>query len=167
MKKTISLNEFHMPRWNELPDLDLYLEQIVNFINTTLAPLQLDYDDNTSNTILTKTMINNYVKNNLIQPPVKKLYSKIQIAKLFVICLLKQVYSMQEIDKLTKIALNGSSIPEMYNNFCNLFEEALIKAHSKENFIDKINDSEKIYLVKAALLPCAYKMYMKYTLKNL
>ena len=49
------------------------------------------------NYLLTKTMINNYVKNNLIEAPIKKQYSKIQIAKLFVICVLKQVYSMQDI----------------------------------------------------------------------
>ena len=97
------LNDIHMPRWNELPNVDLYLDQVVTFINSSLNSFILSNVSNSSKTenqVLTKTMINNYVKNKLIEPPKKKKYSKVQLAKLFVICILKQVYSMNDIKDL-------------------------------------------------------------------
>ena len=114
-----SIEFFHIPRWNELPSVDLYLDQVVNLINSCLSPyifFNNDYKKGET-TLLTKTMINNYVKNNLIEPPIKKQYSKIQIAKLFVICVLKQVYSMQDIKNLINIALKDSSLENAYDKF--------------------------------------------------
>ena len=76
-----SLNEFHIPRWNELPNVALYLDQVVTLINSCLSPI-LSYNiDKKENPILTKTMINNYVKNNLIEAPDKKKYGKNAIIK--------------------------------------------------------------------------------------
>ena len=88
-KKEISISNFHIPRWSELPNVDLYLEQVVGFINSSLSPYILMNTDKEDNQLLTKTMINNYVKNSLIEAPNKKLYSKKQLAKLFAICVLK------------------------------------------------------------------------------
>ena len=70
-KKDLSIDKFHLPRWNELPNIDLYLDQVVNLINSTLSPyIFLNNDEKKENIqVLTKTMINNYVKNNLIEAP--------------------------------------------------------------------------------------------------
>lgn len=160
-KSNISIDEFHIPRWNELPNVDLYLDQIVNLINSSLSPYIFFNGDYKENQILTKTMINNYVKNNLIEAPVKKLYSKTQVAKLFVICVLKQVYSMQDIDSLIKITLVDSTIQETYDNFCNLFEEALMCTYNKKDFIDKNSSNDNLYLLKSVLLSCSYKIYVQ------
>ena len=138
MNKTdISIDKLHIPRWNELPNVDLYLDQVVNLINSTFSSyISLDNDvKKQENQILTKTMINNYVKNGLIDAPTRKLYSKIQLAKLFVICILKQVYSMHEIRILIKMALKYGTDEETYNNFCDLFEEALYCTYNKIDFI--------------------------------
>ena len=104
-------------------------------------------------------MINNYVKNNLIEAPEKKLYSKIQLAKLFVICILKQVYSMQDIKTLISIALENTSAEEKYNSFCDLFEECLRCTFNKEDFVDKSTDNS--HLIRAVLLSCSYKIYVQ------
>ena len=48
----------HLPRWNELPEIDLYLDQVVNYLEKYLGILSSNDDDK----IITKTMINNYVK---------------------------------------------------------------------------------------------------------
>ena len=160
-KELISLEKVHIPKWNELPNVDLYLDQIVTFINSSLSEfLFLNTSDNKKeNQLLTKTMINNYVKNNLIEAPVKKKYSKVQCAKIFVICILKQVYSMNDIGKLIDIALKHSDIEKAYNSFCMQFEEALICAYKKQDFNveEAINDNK--YLLKAVLLSCSYKIY--------
>lgn len=158
----VKIEEFHIPRWNELPNVDLYLDQVVTLINSTLSPYIYINDDykKENNQLLTKTMINNYVKNNLIEAPLKKLYSKIQLAKLFVICVLKQVYSMQDIQILINLALNHSSAEISYDRFCDLFEEALRCTFKREDFIDKSN-SEDLYLLKSVLLSCSYKIYVE------
>ena len=160
-KKEISINDFHLPRWNELPNVDLYLDQVVNFINSTLSPyIFLNNDKKKENIqVLTKTMINNYVKNNLIEAPEKKLYSKIQLAKLFVICILKQVYSMQDISILISIALENTTAQEKYDSFCYLFEECLRCTFNQKEFVD--NNSENSNLLRYVLLSCSYKIYVQ------
>lgn len=160
--KENTVAQFHIPRWNELPDIELYLEQIVKLINSCLSPyIFFNSNKKEENELLTKTMINNYVKNGLIEAPVKKQYSKSQLAKLFVICVLKQVYSMQDIKNLINIALDYSDIKIAYNNFCKLFEEAMICTYTRKDFIDKHSSSDNLYLLKSVLLSCSYKIYVQ------
>lgn len=158
--KVLTLEEFHMPRWKELPNVDLYLDQVVTLINTSLKIFLPDISsEKAENQILTKTMINNYVKNNLIEAPNKKKYSKIQLAKLFSICILKQVYSMNDIANLILIALKNNKEDVVYDSFCDLFEEALRCTFEKKDFkyIDEQDDNK--YLLKSVLLSCTYKIY--------
>ena len=157
------LNDIHMPRWNELPNVDLYLDQVVTFINSSLNSFILSNVSNSSKTenqVLTKTMINNYVKNKLIEPPKKKKYSKVQLAKLFVICILKQVYSMNDIKDLINIALQHSDIKIAYNSFCDQFEEALLCTYKRKDYIDNYSkDDTNKYLLKSLLLSCCSTIY--------
>lgn len=158
----ILIDKFHIPRWNELPNIDLYLDQVVSLINSCLSPYIFNGDyTKDENTLLTKTMINNYVKNNLIEAPIKKQYSKIQLSKLFVICVLKQVYSMQDIKTLINIALSDSTLELAYDKFCKLFEEALLCTYKRKDFIDKNSSSDNLYLLKSVLLSCSYKIYVE------
>lgn len=163
-KELISLDKVHIPRWNELPNVDLYLDQVVTFINSSLSeflPCNGENEEKKENQILTKTMINNYVKNHLIDAPIKKKYSKIQCAKIFAICILKQVYSMNEIYSLIEIALEHTEINYAYDRFCSLFEEALKCAYNKEDFVDADSGDGNKYLLKSVLLSCSYKIYVQ------
>lgn len=162
-KQTISIEKIHIPRWEELPNVDLYMDQILTFINSSLSECIKygDDEENEKNQILTKTMINNYVKNNILEPPVKKKYSKTQCAKLFVICILKQVFSMNEISSLINIALESTDIVHAYNSFCTLFEEAVISIFEKKEFSKVDTSNENRYLLKAVLLSCSYKIYVQ------
>ena len=165
-----SLENLHIPTWNELPNIDLYLDQVVTLVNTDLSPYIFFNNDNNkdNNLVLSKTMINNYVKNNLIDAPIKKKYGKVQLAKLFVICVLKQVYSMNDIKSLITVALEGSDIAFAYNQFCRQFKKALNCTINREDFIDidsASNDNK--YLLKSVLLSCSYKIYTNNVLNNL
>lgn len=166
----LDIKQLHIPRWNELPNIELYLDQVVTLINSTLSSYIFFNSINEKkgeSVLLSKTMINNYVKYNLIEAPIKKKYSKIQIAKVFVICVLKQVFSMDEINKLINIALKESDIITSYDSFCEQFEKALNCTFTKEDFIDTYssNNSNK-YLLKSVLLSCSYKIYISYTLSK-
>lgn len=162
-KQSISIENVHIPRWNELPNVDLYMDQILTFINSSLSECikNGENEEKEKNQILTKTMINNYVKNNILEAPVKKKYSKTQCAKLFVICVLKQVFSMNEISSLINIALESTDISHAYNSFCSLFEEAIKSTFEKKEFSKVDTSNEKRYLLKSVLLACSYKIYVQ------
>jgi hypothetical protein len=110
-----------LPRWHDLPDIELYMDQVINLLVRYLTPILPEQDQ----PLLTKSMVNNYVKLEMIPPPVKKKYSRVHLAYLIAITLLKQVLTIPEIK--TGIVYQGrvSGIHEAYNLFCLSLEEAL------------------------------------------
>ena len=83
---------FHLPRWNELPDIGLYMDQVITLINKYIERLSPCGDGT-----LTPSMINNYVKLGIIPCPVKKKYSRVQLSRLIMICVMKPVLPIQSI----------------------------------------------------------------------
>lgn len=84
--------------WEQMPDIYLYMDQVI----TCLQGMLKFYDIDEKNPLITNSMINNYVKNGVVERPVKKKYSRSHLSRLYMICLLKQVLSMQEIDRLLR-----------------------------------------------------------------
>lgn len=87
-----SLREFHIPRWNELPEIDLYADQVVIYIEKYLMNLF-----GKENKFITASMIHNYAKLKLMPKPNKKRYSRMHVAYLLTITILKQVLAISEI----------------------------------------------------------------------
>ena len=79
-----------------LPNIDLYMDQVTTFMNTQLASTKRHEEDK----ILTKTMINNYAKNDLIPPPFKKKYTKDHVLLLIFIYYYKGILSISDIQVL-------------------------------------------------------------------
>ena len=82
----------------DIPDLDLYMDQIMTLFETHLANHKKNEDDK----LLTKTMINNYAKNDLLPPPLKKKYSKEHLLVLVFIYYFKSILSITDIQALLK-----------------------------------------------------------------
>lgn len=80
----------------DTPDLDLYMDQVITFFENHLAHTKRRPEDK----LLTKTMINNYTKNKLMMPAVKKKYTKDHLLLLALIYELKQVTSLEDIKTL-------------------------------------------------------------------
>ena len=162
---------FHIPRWNDLPDLDLYLDQVVtfidkylnNYIKTDNEAKNNDDKDSKVTTCVTKTMINNYVKQNIMEPPIKKKYNKKHISYLFVICILKQVYSISDIDKLIKLTLKKFPIENAYDTFCQALEDSIKNTFSGELNFDNKDFSQERYLLLNAVQTFASKLYVEKT----
>lgn len=95
---------FHMPAYSEIPNVGLYLEQTLKYINDTFAGFK--------SIELTKSMISNYVKLGYLRRPVRKQYDREQIASLLFIALSKQVLSMENIGKLLRILSRQDSRSE-------------------------------------------------------
>ena len=80
----------------DIPNIDLYMDQVTTFMDARLASCKRSDDDK----ILTKTMINNYTKNNLLPPPEKKKYSKEHLLLLIYIYYYKSILSIGDIQSL-------------------------------------------------------------------
>ena len=100
------------PKWSELPEIDLYLDQVLEYVNKLHSSVMLKNDKG-----LTSAMINNYVKNHYVDKPIKKKYSRRQLARLIVITYLKNVFSIQEISKTLTMLTKNDKSEIMYNNF--------------------------------------------------
>ena len=137
------LKTFHLPRWEELPVFDLYMEQVIALLETYLRPL---VGDDKEDAIVTSAMINNYVKLKLIPKATRKRYSRKHLAYLIAITILKQVLTIGEVKKGIEYQAEISGLKEAYNIFCDELELAiqLVIKHmvvKKGNVhLDDIND---------------------------
>ena len=110
----------------DIPNIDLYMDQITTFMDNQLEASKRHEDDK----ILTKTMINNYAKNDLLPPPEKKKYSKEHVLTLIFIYYLKNILSISDIQSiLNPITENyfgnkdGFDMEDVYNEVFNLEHE--------------------------------------------
>ena len=94
MLKYLSQIDYVHPE--DIPDIDLYMDQVTTFMEEQLAHSKRYQEDK----ILTKTMINNYAKNKLLPPPEKKRYSREHILMLIFIYYFKNILSISDIQTL-------------------------------------------------------------------
>lgn len=113
----MTINEFHMPKYQELPDVGLYLEQTAKYINGYLEPLGCMN--------ITTSMISNYVKKGYVASPVKKQYYRKQIAQLFFIAMAKNVLTMENIGKLFALQEKTYTTQVAFDYFCQELERML------------------------------------------
>ena len=104
------INSAHIPTWDELPSLNLYMDQLIFILSEIFEPY---FDDVPK--LINKAIINNYVKLGYIPAPVKKKYSKEHIAYLVVVCSLKQVMPIAAISALVKAQTEKIPLSEFYD----------------------------------------------------
>ena len=156
------ITKIHIPRWNELPELDLYLDQVVNYLEKHLG----QYNANKEDKIITKTMINNYVKLGIMPAPEKKKYSREHIAYLIVICVLKQVYSISDIGKLISLTIQHFELSKAYNRFCANLEVSVKNVFTRKEFHNLDKMTEEQYLLKNVVQSVADKLYVEMKFLN-
>lgn len=93
------VRDFQLPRYQNLPGLALYRDQVLSYVEQVLEPLAAFVDT----PVLTGAMINNYVKAGIIPAPEKKHYGRAHIARLLILCLFKQFLSIDAIKRLFQI----------------------------------------------------------------
>lgn len=124
-----------LPRWDDLPDFDLYMDQVISLMERYLgAPA------NPADKGLTASMVNNYVKTGMVPAPVKKRYGRLQLACLVVICALKAVMPLSVIKEILVGELEQGDAAELYDRFCERFEaaerDAVRDIHSQKDATD-------------------------------
>lgn len=91
-----SISRIDYIKLEEIPGIDLYMDQVTTFMENHLSSSKRHPEDK----VLTKTMINNYAKNHLLPPPVKKKYSREHILMLTFIYYFKNIMSINDIQVL-------------------------------------------------------------------
>lgn len=142
------LNQQTHVKPEEIPGIDLYMDQVTTFMEEHLKNTKRYPEDK----VLTKTMINNYAKNNLLPPPVKKKYSKNHLLMLIFIYYFKNVLSFHDIEQIftpiTNSHFSGQDSPlsleEIYREVFTLEENAM--DHLKADVTDKFTLSQEAFL---------------------
>lgn len=106
--------QMHLTEWELLPDIELYMDQVLTILNRQDYPVQSESE-------LTASMINNYVKAGLLPRTKSKRYGKEHLARLIIISALKSVLTVTELKSL--FDASNSSDEELYKSFCLILEE--------------------------------------------
>lgn len=156
-----TIKNFHIPRGNELPTLDLYMDQVIALIDTTLGA----FFSEIGAASLTKNMVNNYVKAKIVDAPVNKKYPKLSVAMIIVVYILKNCYATDEIGKLIKLGISLEATEITYNRFCEAIENAVSDVFSGRVSIcnEEIPGRDNKYLMENFALSFACKVYVQRT----
>lgn len=112
-----------LPAWSDIPDLDLYMDQVISLMKRYLGPLSASDDKG-----ITSSMVNNYVKQGVMPAPKKKRYTKIHLVYLIMIYILKNALTMTQIRSLIESELSNQSLEELYTAFCEQFRSTAAEA---------------------------------------
>ncbi len=175
LKWVEDLGDFSLPEWEQLPEMDLYMDQVMTYMEKKLKPLNNDNFDK----VLTPFMINNYVKSGLIACPTQKRYNKEQIAYLFGICSIKQILSISDISTLFDIdrhkAQTTEKIYQYFQETQNLrLHEVQTEVSSRlkiiekkyENDVKRGQDEEAEQFMKSGLSLIAFKLAIEAQIKK-
>ena len=118
-----TMSEVKLTLWDDLPDFAIYSDQMLQIVTDEISFMQIGDEK-----LITKSMVNNYVKWGMMPKPVKKKYEKIHIAHVIIITILKQILPITKIKDgiQLQIALQGNE-KTAYDSFCEAFEESMRK----------------------------------------
>lgn len=169
------LNEIDYIDPDEIPNIDLYMDQVTTFMDEHLAACRRQDDDK----ILTKTMINNYTKNDLLPPPIKKKYTKEHMYLLIFLYYFKNTLSITDIQKifgpLTSMFFDNKSrnvsLEEIYRKIFkmeriqtdNLTKDILRRFKASQNLFPEVKNEEEADFLSRFAVICllSFDAYMK------
>ena len=168
-----SLDHLNYIPLDEIPNIDLYMDQVTTFMEMGLSPTKRYEEDK----ILTKTMINNYAKNNLLPPPLKKKYSREHMIVLIFIYYFKNILSIRDIEQLLQPLTEKHfhtdaplQIDQIYQEVCELekmqipdLKEELQKIYQKseESFSDAPDEYREDLKTFSFICSLSFDIYLK------
>ena len=149
-----SIRLFSLPRYEEIPNVGLYLEQTAKYIS--------EYTSQLGDLAVTGSMISNYVKKGLVANPVKKQYSREQIAYLFFIAVGKSVLSMEDIRLLFQLQKESYTPQQAYDYFCTELQNVLLFVFGLKDGLDNVGvtNTETKNLLRTTIITVAHKVYL-------
>ena len=155
------IRDFRLPRFHELPNVGLYLEQVVKYVNGALIPLGCPE--------LTASMVSNYVKKGVIAAPLKKQYDAERIAYLIFIGIGKSVLSIENIALLFSMQKETYPAETAYNYFCMELENMLLHIAGLKDTIDQIGvtTSQAKTLLRSAIISASHILFVSHSFRAL
>ena len=108
------LDRYRLPAWEEIPDIGLYMEQVVAVLKQYLDYLPPELKEEQ---FITAATINNYVRTKVMPMPHRKKYYRVHIAYLVMICTLKQGLSLSLIQRLIPCPLPEEEVQQIYTTY--------------------------------------------------
>ncbi|MDO4293063.1 MAG: DUF1836 domain-containing protein [Eubacteriales bacterium] len=169
-----SLDRIDYIRPEEIPDIELYMDQVTTFMDSRLKNTTRNPEEDK---ILTKTMINNYAKNDLLPPPVRKKYSREHMLLLIFIYYFKGILSISDIQSILNPltdkyfrASEGMGLEDIYNEVFGLEkeevqflkEDVMRKYHKAEStFADAPEEEREFLRTFSFLCMLSFDVYIK------
>ncbi len=152
------IKAYKAPRWDSLPDIDLYMDQVLVVLEKYLSVFKRDKEEK----IITAAMINNYVKQKITLPPVNKKYTRHHLAYLFTVCVLKNIMGLSDICTGIGMIMNGRHTAEAFNMFCESLDGALAQAFLGEPSKECKSATNEEKLLSAVTAAVANTLYCHY-----
>lgn len=137
-----SIKNFKAESWSQFPNIDLYMDQVITYLERLLNI----FEKPTNNSIITASMVNNYVKEGYLKRPVNKKYDRDHLATLYILSMLKPVLPIPLIADALKGFNNEKDFKDIFEEFGNLQNQAfqevaermdkLLQQSEDENFED-------------------------------
>ncbi len=168
-----SISRIDYVKSTEIPNIDLYMDQVTSFMEKALKSTKRNAQDK----VLTKTMINNYAKSNLLPAPTKKKYSKEHLLLLTFIYYFKNILSMKDIELLLNpiteryFQSDGDiNIARIYDEVC-AFEKdrttllqqdiEMLYRNSRDTFTEMEGEDQEILQLFSFICSLSLDVYVK------
>ena len=150
-----SVQGFSLPRYDQIPDVGLYLEQVTQYIEQLLRPLGIGK--------LTGSMVSNYVKQSIIGSPVKKRYNREQIAHLLFIAMAKGVMSLDDLAVFIRLQMRTYDTETAYNYFRLELENRLYHVFGLKETVEAVGveTSDEKTMLRNCIIAISHKLYLE------
>ena len=149
-----AMQTFHLPAYEDIPDVGLFLEQVVQYINSYYAPL--------TTCAITASMVSNYVKKGIIARPNRKQYDREQIASLFFITVAKSVVTLEELQAIFRVQRRSYPPATAYNYFRMEMENVLYFVFGLKDAPDAVGveQTEEKTMLRNIIIAAAHRLYL-------
>ena len=143
LKSCNVVEALHFPRWQELPEFDLYMDQVIALAEKYLSVLSPDNKE-----LITPSMINNYVKSGVLPPPKNKKYNRTHLALLMIICSTKSVLEISTIADIVNKITDKGGVEQLLDSFAGMYEGALTQSVNKaRNIVEAQSDADILSVI--------------------
>lgn len=134
-----AVSEIHIPRWNELPEFELYMDQVIGLAEKNLGALYID-----GKGLLTPSMINNYVKSGVLPPPKNKRYNRTHLAILMIVCAMKPVMEISAVSDIIGRSIAAGNIENVLDEFARMYETELSSSIKKAKIAIEASHNDEL-----------------------
>ncbi len=113
------ITDYHLPEWNAIPDLGLYMDQVIVLLEQYLSFIPAPAG--TKEHFVTSSTINNYVRLKIMPAPVKRKYHRVHIAYLIMILTMKQSLSISDVQKVIPPDSSEEEVRAVYDDYSEKF----------------------------------------------